>query len=49
MKRLLNYTIILALSLVVFGCGGYTTEEIETETKEFVLTSISETLDLRHK
>ena len=26
MKRLLNYTIILSLSLVVFGCGGPTIE-----------------------
>ena len=32
MKRLLNYTIILSLSLVVFGCGGPT---IDYESDEF--------------
>ena len=32
MKRLLNYTIILSLSLVVFGCGGPT---IDKDSDEF--------------
>ena len=32
MKRLLNYTIIISLSLVVFGCGGPT---IDVESDEF--------------
>ena len=34
MKRLLNYTIILSLSLVVFGCGGPGPEtEVERITR----------------
>ena len=31
MKRLLNYTIILSLSLVVFGCGGPTIDKSSDE------------------
>ncbi|MEN8793743.1 MAG: hypothetical protein ABF294_04745 [Flavobacteriales bacterium] len=43
MKKVL---MVLSISLFLFSCGGYTTEEIETETKDFVLKSISETLDI---
>ena len=41
MKKVL---MVLSISLFLFSCGGYTTEEIETETKDFVLKSISETI-----
>lgn len=34
MKRLLNYTIILSLSLVVFGCGGENRETFVDTTKD---------------
>jgi len=48
MKKVL---MILSISLFLFSCGGggYTTEDIESETKNAVIESISETLDISSK
>ena len=46
MKKVL---MILGISLFLFSCGGYTTEDIESETKNAVIESISETLDISSK
>tara|TARA_B110000090_G_C13010448_1_gene303965 strand:+ start:142 stop:447 length:306 start_codon:yes stop_codon:yes gene_type:complete len=43
MKKLL---MIFSISLFLLSCGGYTTEEIESESKGTVIESISETLDI---
>ena len=47
MKKVL---MVLSISLFLFSCGGcYTTEDIESETKNDVVESISETLDISSK
>ena len=47
MKKLL---MVLSISLFLFSCGGgYTTEDIESETKNAIIESISETLDISSK
>jgi len=42
----ISLSVILLCSLFLISCGGFTTEEIEAESKGTVIESISETLDL---
>jgi hypothetical protein len=37
---------LFLISLLIFSCGGYTTEEIESESKGTVIESISKSLDI---
>ena len=41
-----NKFLLLLSVIFLVSCGGYTTEEIEIESKGTVLESISETLDI---
>ena len=43
MKKVL---MVLSISLFLFSCGGYTTEDIEYETEYEVIESISENLGI---
>tara|TARA_B100000767_G_scaffold229948_1_gene220832 strand:+ start:1349 stop:1654 length:306 start_codon:yes stop_codon:yes gene_type:complete len=37
---------ILIFSIVLLSCGGYTTQEIKSESQGTIIESISETLDI---